>query len=301
MKKFLITCLVFGGLFFLYDKIFLVIRAVAPEHDWETRLYDVFQGKIDHELIVIGSSRGGINVDTKLLEDSLGIETYNLSYGGSEVELHEFILKSQIESGNIPKYVIKVLDDDFELIVHEHNEFRVDRLEPLTTIPAVRKKLAEKGYKNELAEELFVLHSMYRSHFDLRTPPKPSKEKREYGNELLDKQIPNLDWTFPEHDDHYDVANETKLEHLLNFQEMCLDNDITLIYTVPPTYKYVNEGWLDRMKELMAPESYFYLYDTTDVRFMNKDYFRDRYHLQRNGASLYTAGLMRYIRDEVIE
>ena len=118
MKGFLIKIVLFALLIFLVDKLFIIIRNKAPEFDFDRRLEMVIEGNVNKDIIILGSSRGQRNIDVQLLKDSLNTEkVFNLSYSGSTPEFQEFVLDQLIKNNRKPKLIIKLLDDDFELIV----------------------------------------------------------------------------------------------------------------------------------------------------------------------------------------
>ena len=127
MKGFLIKIVLFALLIFLVDKVFIIIRNKAPEFDFDRRLEYVLKGEIKKDLIIIGSSRGTEDIATWLFEEKLAMDSYNLSYGGSEIEFQTFVLKQLLKNNKKPKLIIKIIDDDFELTPHDINKYRLDR------------------------------------------------------------------------------------------------------------------------------------------------------------------------------
>ena len=103
MKKFIIQILVFSITFILFEKVFYVFLYVSPKLEKDKRLEYVLNGNMNKDLIVLGSSRGARNVIASQIEDSLTISTYNLSYPGSDIEFHEFLLRSLIKYNKKPK------------------------------------------------------------------------------------------------------------------------------------------------------------------------------------------------------
>ena len=98
MKKILIRLLIFAGCFFILDKAFLLVRDSSPELEVDRRLERIATGKIQADILVYGSSRGARSVIAKVFTDSLGISAYNLSFPGSDITFHEYLLRLTLET-----------------------------------------------------------------------------------------------------------------------------------------------------------------------------------------------------------
>lgn len=87
MKKFILNLFIFGAIFFLFDKIFLLLIGYVPRLEVDKRLEDLMNGNINKELVVLGSSRGARNVIAGQIEEKTGISSFNLSYPGGDITL----------------------------------------------------------------------------------------------------------------------------------------------------------------------------------------------------------------------
>ena len=103
MKQFSKHITIFFVLFFIVEKGICFFVNNAPKKEFDNRLELVLNGKINKEVIILGSSRGANNIYAKQLEDSINQSVYNLSYLGSDVTFHEFILKTLIKYNKPPK------------------------------------------------------------------------------------------------------------------------------------------------------------------------------------------------------
>src|SRR5688572_29021938 len=114
MKKFIGTLALFGIIFFVYDKLFLPVRNQAPASEADKRLEYVIKGVMNKDIVVIGSSRGARDILAERIEDSTGYTSYNLSYPGSDVEFHAFLLESIVTFNKAPKLVLLAIDDPWQ-------------------------------------------------------------------------------------------------------------------------------------------------------------------------------------------
>ncbi len=301
MKNFLIKIILFGLILFVLDKFFLVVRNKAPEFDNDRRLEYVLDGKVNKDLIVFGSSRANEDIATWLLEDALKLDSYNLCYGGSEIELQTFILKQLLKENQKPKLIIKIIDDDFELTYNSANVFRVDRLIPLVKYPVIRNELISRGEKNAIMSKLFVLHQLNKSNFDFRSPKKVNDTILKYGNITLNK-VPKrkFEWTFGTKTSYSsDKEIKSKYESFKEFQDLCVSNNIKLVLSIPPSYKVLNKEFAERIRELKFKESYFHVYDQSKIEYKSSNYFNDLIHLNSSGAEIYTHDLILFIKNNI--
>jgi hypothetical protein len=167
MKQLLIRLFVFALCFVVLDKAFIWVRDSAPKREVDRRLEMIVTGKIQSDVLIYGSSRGARSVIAKVFTDSLGISAYNLSFPGSDVTFHEFLLRTTLQTkGNKkPKTVILVVDDSDELKVSKSLKFRLDRMYPLVKYKVIRDELVKRKEKKPVLNELLVLHQMNKSSF----------------------------------------------------------------------------------------------------------------------------------------
>ncbi len=297
MARLIKNSLFFLLILFLADKLFLPIRAYAPDFQEDKRLEQLFEGKINKELIVIGSSRGPASIATWKLEEELGLEAFNLSYGGTEIEMHLFLLENLLKHNEAPKVVIKILDDSFELTAAEMNNFRFDILYPLVKYPIVRDELIRRGEKNRILSTLFITHQLSKSAFDFRTPKQRGDTLERYGTMPKTGVIKDKESFGARAEGPYEQANELaiKLEAFQKFQDLAIANGIKVIYVAPPSFRDINEAFVDRMKQLVDPKNLFYAYNDQDPTYQKRAIFEDPYHLNRRGAEYYTADLVKFL------
>ncbi|WP_116125530.1 hypothetical protein [Lewinella sp. IMCC34183] len=297
MKHFLLKLGLLALIVFVVDKGFLLLRAEAARHASDPRLSQILEGEINKDLLIFGSSRGQRDVSLPMLEDSLGLDAFNLSYGGAEVEFQTFLLQEVVRHCEPPQVIIRLLDDDFELGFNEPNQFRYDALYPLVEYEEVREELYRRGKKNRWLSKVLVVHQLSKAAFDLRTPPRPNAMVAEYGSETAVAPW-NSTWEYvygrPPYDRQVELAE--KKEAFATFQEICSDNNIQLIYVVPPSYKEMSNGFLARMREMAGPDVPILTYDLDDPAWSDSANFRDRYHLNTPGAEKFTRELLPELR-----
>lgn len=113
MRKFLCNILIFGLLFlgttipidYVYSKLATRSHYVSIEA-W----YDLMNGKIDADVVAVGSSRSWVHINPVILDSVLHVNTYNLGMDGSPVnrQVHKYHLFRKYNRK--PKLIIQNID-----------------------------------------------------------------------------------------------------------------------------------------------------------------------------------------------
>lgn len=301
MKRFLIKIVLFALVVILVDRSFILLRNQAPKFDYDRRLEMVLEGKINRDIIILGSSRGQSDIDVQLMKDSLNTkEVFNLSYGGSTPEFQEFLLDKLLAHNKKPKLIIKLLDDDFELmntgLDGNKKAFRIDILYSLVKYKDIREKLVERGEKNKILSKFFILHQLNRSNFNF---VKRGLIDTVYGAKPSKGHNVNADWSYSE-PPFYDKSKEddTQVMYLRSLQKKCLDNGIELIFATAPVFRAPSQIWIDRMKEFTLAPTLFYQHDLKNEVFREQLNFSDLSHLNYKGAKSYTQDITSFIKEK---
>jgi len=198
MKRFALKLLLFAGLFLAFDKIFILVANSSAEAEVDKRLEYLVKGEINKDIIVIGSSRGARGIIASQIERETGLSAYNLCYPGSNVEFHEFLIRTLIEFNDPPSLILLVVDDNTEFFYDSTITFRKDRLYPLVKYPWIREELIALGDKDRFFSKFLVLHQLNKANFDLRTKTftplytTQRKRQRKSGADLKNKT--RLNW-----------------------------------------------------------------------------------------------------------
>lgn len=299
MKKFLIYLVVFAALFYAFDKVFLFFINKSPNTEVDKRLELILTGKINKDLIILGSSKGSRDIIAGQLEKEIGQSVYNLAYPGSNVEFHEFLLRALTKFNKVPKTVILTVDNPIEFLPDSLINFRLDRLYPLVKYDYVNQELIDRGEKTEWLSKLFVLHRINKGNFDIR-----QKKFTALDTILADGSMPisfqkdNEDWNEQVNNSTYPKATESeiKLKAFDKIIKICKEKNIRLILVSPPMFKGVNPEFKKRMLEVAGSNATFYEYNTANPVYKDKANFFDLNHLNRKGAEVFTTELANYLK-----
>lgn len=300
MKKFLFTLLIFLIVFFVADKMLYIILYQSPKLEKDKRLEEVINGNLNKNIIIIGSSRGARNIIASQIEDSLHVSAYNLSYPGSDIEFHEFLLRSLIKFNENPKTVLLVVDDSSELLPSENINFRLDRLYPLAKYDYINDEMINRNEKNFLSKFIF-LSRINKRNFDLRKKRFHALDTmKQNGSMPISFQNENHDFIYRQ-DVNYNKKDELsiKIEAFQKFQKLCLLNNIELFMIFPPNFSKHRSSFEDRIKELSHPSVFFHVYDTMNTAYSEKSLYYDNAHLNEKGAKILTNEIIKILKKKL--
>ncbi|MEO0731828.1 MAG: hypothetical protein AAFZ52_03265 [Bacteroidota bacterium] len=298
MAKLLIKCGVFLLLLVLVDKAFLPVRQSAPARQEDQRLHRLFSGELNKELIVIGSSRGAADIEAWALEAGLNLEAFNLSYGGTDVDMHTYLLEQLVAHNDAPRMIIKIIDDSFELTAADKNRFRFDVLYPLVRHAPVREELVRRGEKNYWLTQLFITHQLSKSAYDPRPVSPASDTIRRYGLMPKSGHIKDKEQYLSRREGPYEEERELayKLAAFRAFQQLAHEHGIRVVYAIPPSFKPPTPGFRERITELLRSDELLFYNPAEVTQYQDRSLFSDPYHLNAYGAKCYTRDLLRFLQ-----
>ena len=297
MKQFLLKIGLFAIVFFIIDKGFYYFLDVAPKLEYDERLELVINGKINKDLIVLGSSRGADNIIASQIENQTKLSSYNLSYIGSNVIFHEFILKSILKFNEKPKIIIFSIDNPYEFIEEKSLLFRLDRLYPLSKYNYINQELINKEERN-LLSWTFCLARLTKTNFALKQVKTPLENPiLSCGSTPFVKKSSSSKMNFSESFEEYNTKNELpeKLKSFRRIQTICKVNNIKLIFVFSPNYCNFNTNFYRRFQKLMFAENKVLVYDNTNPLYKDEAYYFDVSHLMKNGAIVFTTEISTFI------
>ena len=298
MLRLLKILLLFAGVFLVYDKFFLLIAKRSAEAEVDKRLEYLVKGEINADIVFIGSSRGARAIIADQVEKETGLSAYNLCYPGSNVEFHEFLIRTMIEFNNTPKMVFLVVDDDTEFEYDNAIIFRKDRLYPLVKYSYIWKELAERVNRDKFFSRFLIINRLSKYNFDLSGKKfTPLDTIMERGSMPISWQSNINDRYLKADEGSYTREDEVK-EYVDAYQEIiktCKLHNTPLVVVFPPLLREHSASFEKRIKELGDANTHYFVYDMDNPRYRNKDYFHDGGHLIREGAEIYSNEVVEYI------
>jgi hypothetical protein len=295
MKKFLITLLFFGCLFFIADKVLYLKMQSLPEREYDKRLESIILGKMNQEILIFGSSRAQHNVYSDLIEENLHLKTYNLGYRAASINFQLYLLKKVLLHNKAPKKILLTLDDDREFFLETSLHFRYDKLYPLIGCQEITNDLIKHKELSPFAVGFYSARIGWNQFtkpklptiYDIWTPK---------GTVLLDSDLPQFDKIYFK-SKKYDIKNELseRLYAFTEFQTICKKKKIQLYLLIPPNFGEQNSVFITRIRQLVVAKETKLLYQK-DTVFNNSNLFSDHAHLNKKGAIVYTKQIIQEIK-----
>ncbi len=237
---------------------------------------------MNEDVIIFGSSRAYRHYDPDILEDSLGLTVYNCGLSAYSIIGNYGFYKIVKERYN-PKIIIYEIYNT-DLMISDNHKY-LGELRYLYD----RVGVDSIFWNVDRTERYKMVSKMYRfnSTFPEMTREfiKPSQKFRK-GAIMTNKKMISEPKPIEKHESFkYDSLKLYYLERLIK------DCDCTtqIIFTVSPMYENTDERMLEPVKALCNKYNIPLISHYTDSSFNNKrEYFYDRIHMNRDGATAYS-------------
>lgn len=299
MKLFIKRILIFLLIFFIIEKGVWFILKETPNRQYDKRLELVLQGRINKDVIVLGSSRGAGNIIAGQLEQETGLTAYNLSYQGSNVNFHKFVLETLLKFNTPPKYLLLSIDNSSQFINEPSLNYRKDAVLPLTKYNYINNELIKEKINNPLSSVFFLgrynkFHSLFKDVFVNTRNPIDS-----FGSMgILKRNDVKLIYKDKIEDYNSKFEKKSRLNAFNIIQDLCTVNSIKLIFVFSPSFSRFDTSFYNRFQKIAKPEHRVFVYDTSNSIYKDQKYFYDKTHLFINGAQLFTRELSEFLEDE---
>lgn len=290
MRRFLLHSIILLIAFFVFDKAAYFILSGYAKIQEDNRLELLLNGELQHDIIVLGSSRGASNIDAFQLEKHLQKTTYNLSYRGSDVRFQELIFRKYLEHHSAPEKVLLVVDNPYAILKESTLGMRYDRLYPLAHYNEVNSILIEKNQHSWVSSFLYFLRVHPNQLVFNKEKQKSKFPFNARGSQLLpDKSTSSNNLTF-ETTVNYSNKNidPAKVNSFKEIQKLCLKNDIQLYFVFSPDYYQFNERFYNEFKTEFNSNANFIKYSIQNTEYKNASNFYDISHLNHRGTRIFT-------------
>ncbi len=304
LKNSLVKYSLFLVILILSDQcIGTAISYFAREQIRDNRIGLLIDGKIQADICIVGSSRALNNYSPAIIGDSLNVKCYNFGLSGSNVLYHEAIIDLLIQSYKKPSVIIYSIDDHATFFEVTNMVFRKDALFPYVHNSTVNEIVCKQMNKKEYAT---LFSKTYRQNMNLVNAlkyPVYGKEVLDYKTNNLDSMGANLLAMRPA--DPPTVFRSQKLRadkwHInLKFwaafrriQEKCSENNIRLVFVLPPIYTTGFPGFNAIVNAAVIGKSPVFDYTHT---FRDPGLFFNPDHLNKVGASDFSRLLVNDIK-----
>ena len=274
-------------------------------HKQNNKYMYAYHGGGGEEIVVLGASRASHHYIPQIIEDSLGVKCFNYGCDGQNI-YNQYALFNMLlnNAKNKPKLVLLEVAsiDVFNSI--NHNTEKLSTLHPYFALDDSIKsviKLQGKGVCNVLKiSKLYsfnsILHDFFRTIVGVG-----EKDLENNGFTPLDRK-----WNKQielKTEDNKEI-DQTKVSYLNKFIECCKKDSISLIIINSPNFvELVGQSvWKPVVEETARKYGVtFYDFEQDTTFIANPEYFNEPFHLNVEGATLYTEKIIPIINRALLQ
>lgn len=284
MRKWLLHIVGFSLIFLLLDFSYALVLKRIPKQQPDQRLAYLMEGKIQADVLVLGSSRAAHNILAEDLSKQLQVEVFNLGFRGTNITFHLQILKWYLEHHAAPKKIIYIADVPF-MFDRKALTYRTDLLLPFVCYNSYRDELIAQKKISPIAYLLNFAKSTYQTSFTRPTVTIENFTTAKGSNPLPVE-------SYKGNGSHY-IANKKiskdylKIQNFRKLQDLCKAKNIELYVVIPPNNESLDVSFVNELQSYCYPTTRFYQYQLNYFT-PNHSNFYDVSHLNKKGAGIFT-------------
>lgn len=268
---------------------------------------DLYEGKIDSDVVIYGSSRAWVQINPFIIQDSLNTSVYNLGMDGHNFWLqylrHNILLEKNVK----PKLII--LSVDLFTLQKRVDLYNYQQFMPymLWNEKMIHSLSSYAGFK---AVDFYIPLVRYMGHYDFIARGLNErfnfnihlKQERKRGFAAMDKEWNNdLELATNKMDKYRVEVDSATIALFDDFIIECKKENIQLVMVYPPEYidgqKFVeNRGEIINLFKGFAEEHSLKFLDFSKNKLCyDKTYFYNASHLNKEGAEIFSKELTKHI------
>ena len=263
----------------------------------------IYEGKINSDLLIFGSSRAWIHIDPIMISDSLGISSYNLGIDGHNFWLQDLRYRELLKHNKRPKFIICSLD--YFTLKKNKELYNSEQFLPymLWNKDIKNSTISYEGFSTiDYEIPLLRYYGNYNAvetalRFSLGRLSNPITRVKGYQgrDEVWNSDFDNAKASIKRLEVTLDKPTIVLFE---NFLKECKSNNIKLIFVYTPEYiegqKFVsNREQIFGLYNKFSEEYQIPFYDfSNDSISYQKKYFYNASHLNKLGSQLFTKKLI---------
>ncbi len=253
----------------------------------------IYEGNLNVDLIINGSSKAYLQVSPKIIDEVLGVESYNLGRDGFKFDSQLVQYKMYRKYNRKPKYLVQIVSNETFPMYSELFGYMV--FAPYLDIPEV-KQLAKKHkgfswadfnlplikYSSLLGKDIYQLKvndNVYKGY------------NPQYGRMWDD----SFEQFIKDNPNGVNIElDKDMMKSFENYIKENKDNNIEVFMVYPPTYykahKYINnrKEIIEFYESISKKYNVPFLNYSQDSMSYNRDYFYNSQHLNGESADLFT-------------
>ena len=314
MKKFIQNIIIFSIILTIVLVLLDVIvtkglrKSNAFEFDDLTKIYN---SQIDANLVINGSSKALCQIDPKIVDEVLSVQSYNFGMNGTGIELQNLVYNLYRKYNKKPDYIIQIVSSG--TLEKNENMHEYKRYAPYLNDSLVREKAQDlNGFEKVDFYIPFIKYSGFSievingfgNFFGIKLPSDTNKKYKGYyaHNAQWNSSFEKFKVTYP---NGKEIIIDNKLIKQLDTSiKKAIQEEINFIMIYPPTYyeaqPYITnrEKIINTYKAIANNNKILFLDFSSDKITKSKEYFYDSQHLTKKGAEIFTKKLSLRIKDE---
>ncbi len=254
--------------------------------------------KSNEDVLIFGTSRAHHHYDSNLIADSLGMTTYNTGLDGHFIFYQTAALKAVL-ARYTPKKVILDFSGSFKYIQGDY-----DRLATLLPYYNTHPELEEIVMMRSYFERYKLFSKIYPFNSQFLTIAKGNIVKSKNGEKGLNGYAPlkevyqgSLDSIST--DSKYEV-DQNKIKIFREFLKLSKENNIDVVVVCSPNYYMYDKSYsIDLCREICSDFDVPFLdYSKDDFYLNHKEMFKDKTHMNKDGATIFTKEIIKYLMNK---
>lgn len=309
MKKFLFKLLLFIAPIFILSYFFdvFISKNLKNSNRFAEKEYPtwnaIYQGKVNSDLLIFGSSRAWIHIDPIMITDSLGVSAYNLGIDGHNFWLQNLRYRQLLKYNKRPKLIVFSLD--YFTLKKNKDLYNSEQFLPymLWNRDIKEATISYNGFSSlDYEIPLIRYYGNYNAvvtalRYSLGRLSNPITRVKGYEgrDEAWNSDFDNAKANMKSLEIKLDKPTIVLFE---NFLKECKANSIKIIFVYTPEYiegqKFVSnrakimELYIKFSKQYQIP---FYDFSNDSISYQKK-YFYNASHLNKVGSQLFTKKLI---------
>ncbi|MBK5214586.1 MAG: hypothetical protein JJE55_13100 [Flavobacteriaceae bacterium] len=271
---------------------------------------DIYDGSIDTDIAIYGSSRAWVDISPKILKDSLNLKAYNFGLDGHNFWLQYLRHLEYIEYNPHPKHILLAVD--YNSIQKRKNLYLYEQFLPYM-LWNDNIKYYTNSYEGFSTYDYYIPLLRYagkstqlKEAFEPRNTQTKGKAYRKRGYKGVEKQwSTDFEKAKSNLKEYYINIDQGSLNLLDKFLLECKTNGTTVSLIYTPEYiegqKFIkNRDTIIKIYQNFAKEYNIPFLDySMDSICFNKDYFYNAIHLNKKGSELFSKTLSKDLKDVV--
>ena len=313
MKKFLVKLFIFIAPIFLLSYLFdiYISKNLKKSNRFAEMEYPtwnaIYEGKVNSDLLIFGSSRAWIHINPTMISDSLGISSYNLGIDGHNFWLQNLRYRELLKHNKRPKFIIFSLD--YFTLKKNEDLYNSEQFLPYMLWNKEVKE-ATISYNGFSSIDYEIPLIRYYGNYDAIGTAFRCSLGHLINPVTRVKGYKGRDESWNSDFDNAKASKkclEIKLDKSTiflfeNFLKECKTNNIKMIFVYTPEYiegqKFVsNRAQIMGMYNKFSKEYQIPFYDfSNDSISYHKKYFYNASHLNNSGSQLFTKELINILK-----